>query len=82
MVNFGSRYGKKLRDKYREIVEKTKKRYKCPNCQKLSVKRISTGIWKCKSCNYTFAGGAYTPVTQIGSVVNRIVEEIGRKMRV
>ncbi|MEM2174477.1 MAG: 50S ribosomal protein L37ae [Candidatus Micrarchaeia archaeon] len=72
------RYGKKLRDKYKEIMECTKKRYKCPNCKKEAVKRISTGIWSCKSCKYTFAGGAYTPETEVGRVVNRIVADLSK----
>lgn len=72
------RYGKKLRERYNEILKSTKKRYKCPSCKKISVKRISTGIWKCKSCDYTFAGGAYSPETQIGKIVNRIVADLAK----
>lgn len=35
-------------------------RYTCTFCGKNSVKRHSTGIWDCKSCKKTVAGGAYT----------------------
>jgi ribosomal protein eL43 len=35
-------------------------RYLCTFCGKNSVKRHSTGIWDCKSCKKTVAGGAYT----------------------
>lgn len=35
-------------------------RYTCTFCGKVTVKRHSTGIWDCKSCKKTVAGGAYT----------------------
>jgi large subunit ribosomal protein L37Ae len=35
------------------------------------VRRESVGVWRCKKCDYTFAGGAYTPVTKLGVVAKR-----------
>ena len=35
-------------------------RYVCTFCGKTTVKRHSVGIWDCKSCKKTVAGGAYT----------------------
>ncbi|TGZ85046.1 Zn-binding ribosomal protein [Ascodesmis nigricans] len=35
-------------------------RYTCTFCGKNSVKRTAVGIWNCKSCNKTVAGGAWT----------------------
>jgi ribosomal protein L37AE/L43A len=35
-------------------------RYVCTFCGKTTVKRHSVGIWDCKSCHKTVAGGAYT----------------------
>lgn len=32
----------------------------CSFCGKHTVKRHSTGIWHCKACKKTVAGGAYT----------------------
>lgn len=34
--------------------------YTCTFCGKNAVKRRSVGIWECKSCKKTTAGGAYT----------------------
>ena len=41
-----------------EITQHAK--YVCTFCGKTTVKRHSVGIWNCKACNKTVAGGAYT----------------------
>lgn len=41
-----------------EITQHAK--YTCTFCGKVTVKRHSVGIWNCKSCGKTVAGGAYT----------------------
>ena len=38
----------------------SKARYTCTFCGKPTVKRHSTGIWNCKACKKSIAGGAYT----------------------
>ncbi len=35
-------------------------RYTCTFCGKNTVKRHSVGIWSCKACKKTVAGGAWT----------------------
>ncbi|MFQ5711066.1 MAG: 50S ribosomal protein L37ae [Candidatus Geothermarchaeales archaeon] len=60
-ARFGSRYGGKVRRRWNEIMLKRTARYICPSCQKRSVLRVSTGIWRCRKCGYTFTGGAYEP---------------------
>jgi large subunit ribosomal protein L37Ae len=35
-------------------------RYVCTFCGKNTVKRHAVGIWECKGCKKTVAGGAYT----------------------
>jgi large subunit ribosomal protein L37Ae len=57
---FGARYGAPLKQKRILIEEKQIKKYKCPLCLKLKVKRSSSGIWYCKKCNTKFAGKAYS----------------------
>jgi len=34
-------------------------KYTCTFCGKVTVKREAVGIWTCKSCRKTVAGGAY-----------------------
>ena len=56
---FGTRYGASLRKIIKKFENKQRAKYICPKCGKSSVKRISVGIWKCKACVTTFAGGAW-----------------------
>jgi large subunit ribosomal protein L37Ae len=55
---FGARYGKSVRQKYAKVENKQRKRQECPFCKK-TAKRLSPGIWKCKSCGKKFASGTY-----------------------
>jgi len=55
---FGARYGKSVREKYAKVKNKQKKKQECPFCKK-TVKRLSKGIWKCKSCGKKFASHTY-----------------------
>ncbi len=57
---FGVRYGLKVRQRLLEIENKQKAFYKCPNCHKIKVKRVSVGIWQCNKCDLKFAGKAYS----------------------
>jgi len=58
---FGARYGLKIKKKVLEIEKVQRRKHKCPFCTKLTVKRLSLGVWYCKSCKTKFAGGAYAP---------------------
>lgn len=63
---FGARYGVTLRRRWLEVMIERAKKHQCPNCQYYKVKRISTGIWMCRKCGLTFAGGAYVPAIDKG----------------
>jgi len=67
----GPRYGATVRKRYMKVITELKRPHKCPNCGFVRVHRESVGVWKCKKCSYTFAGGAYTPTTKLGVVARR-----------
>jgi large subunit ribosomal protein L37Ae len=71
---FAARYGVRVRRTIVKIEEAQRRKYVCKKCGKRAVKRIGTGIWKCKSCGYKFAGGTYVPVTS----AMKIVEQVGK----
>lgn len=76
---FGARYGLKIRKGVNSIEEKTRSHHKCPRCSTPSVKRISLGLWRCKKCDYTFAGGCWSPQTEAGKTVIRTTKNIKAK---
>ncbi len=67
----GTRYGSTVRKRYTKIMVGLKGKHKCPQCGFNKVRRESVGVWRCKKCDHTFAGGAYTPVTKLGVVAKR-----------
>jgi large subunit ribosomal protein L37Ae len=58
---FGSRYGRKIRQRVVDIEQKQKAKHQCPHCNKWSVKRLAAGIFQCKKCDSKFTGKAYYP---------------------
>ncbi len=56
---FGERYGKSVRAKLVKVETKQKNKQKCPLCERLGVKRLSKGIWKCSKCDKKFASNTY-----------------------
>jgi len=52
---------------------KRSRKYTCPVCQYPKVERQSVGIWSCKKCDHTFAGGAWEPFTLPPEPNNRIL---------
>ena len=59
IARFGARYGSVVKEKVRKIEAKQRKKQKCPFCKKQSVKRLSKGLWLCRSCNKKFTSQAY-----------------------
>jgi large subunit ribosomal protein L37Ae len=57
---FGTRYGRRNRDKFTKLENEQRKLHKCPYCNMLKVKRLAAGIWFCKKCGAMFASKAYT----------------------
>jgi large subunit ribosomal protein L37Ae len=56
----GAKYGGTLRKRYARVFRTLKEARECPACSSMRLSRAASGIWKCKSCGYTVAGGAYT----------------------
>ena len=52
----------KIRRRILEIETGQKGPHPCPQCNAVGVRRLSSGVWKCRRCGLTFAGGAYRPV--------------------
>ena len=58
----GPRYGVRIRRRVLEVETVQRQRHSCPRCLAKSVKRISSGVWRCRRCDLTFAGGAFRPI--------------------
>eukprot|EP00657_Telonema_sp_P-1_P002724 TRINITY_DN1631_c0_g1_i15.p1 TRINITY_DN1631_c0_g1~~TRINITY_DN1631_c0_g1_i15.p1 ORF type:complete len:111 (-),score=38.89 TRINITY_DN1631_c0_g1_i15:223-555(-) len=75
---YGTRYGASLRKVVKKMEISQHSKYQCSFCGKDSVKRTCVGIWSCKSCKKTVAGGAYmlnTPtVTAARATIRRLRE--------
>lgn len=72
-ARFGARYGVSVRRRAASALRKVKKEYSCPVCQYQKVKREAAGIWGCKKCGHTFAGGVWQPYTRASDANNRII---------
>lgn len=55
----GAKYGASVRKRYTRVVSLLKQKRQCPSCGGWKFKRAAVGIWKCYTCEYTVAGGAY-----------------------
>ena len=77
---YGTRYGAKLRKQAKaiEILQRTK--YTCPFCGKNSIRRQAVGIWTCRACRRTVAGGAWEFATSAAltakTTINRLKKEV------
>ncbi len=69
----GPRYGVRIRRRVQEVETLQKQRHSCPRCLAKSVKRVSSGVWRCRRCGLTFAGGAFRPV--ITTTIKREIPE-------
>merc|ERR1711944_26319 len=75
---YGTRYGASLRKMAKKIEVSQHAKYTCKFCGKDSMKRSAVGIWKCKGCRKTVAGGAWAPSTSaavtVRSAIRRLIE--------
>lgn len=75
MVSRQVRGGTKIRKRVKSIDKMKNNSYECPDCKKISLKRVSNAVWKCNSCGAERAGGAYTPFTSPGKDIKRKLED-------
>ncbi|EEZ93103.1 MAG: 60S ribosomal protein L37a, putative [Candidatus Parvarchaeum acidiphilum ARMAN-4] len=55
-----AKYGVGVRKRIDAIKQLRSEKYPCPRCKKLSIRRKSAGIWKCKHCGLVIADNAYS----------------------
>merc|ERR1711915_696845 len=73
---YGTRYGASLRKMAKKIEVSQHAKYTCKFCGKDAVKRSAVGIWKCKSCRKTVAGGAWAPSTSAAVTVRSAIRRL------
>lgn len=73
---YGTRYGASLRKMIKKIEVSQHSKYSCSFCGKQAMKRSCVGIWKCKACNKTVAGGAYVYQTVAAATVRSNVRRL------
>merc|ERR1711921_56023 len=70
---YGTRYGASLRKMVKKMEITQHMKHTCTFCGKDSMKRNATGIWHCKPCRRTVAGGAYTYSTVAAANVRSFI---------
>ncbi|KAF9892437.1 60S ribosomal protein L43 [Aspergillus nanangensis] len=73
---YGTRYGASLRKVSKRLETQQHARYVCTFCGKNTVKRKATGIWDCKGCGKTVAGGAYTVSTPAAAATRSTIRRL------
>ena len=73
-------YGASLRKMVKKMEVTQHSKYTCSFCGKDNMKRKCVGIWKCRSCQKTVAGGAYVYSTSTAAAVRSAVRRL-REMR-
>ena len=72
---FGARYGAKLRRRVLDIERRRADPQRCPSCATRALTREAVGLWSCKKCGLSFAGGAYVPFTDAGKAARRAIAQ-------
>ncbi|KAF9525360.1 ribosomal L37ae protein family-domain-containing protein [Crepidotus variabilis] len=73
---YGTRYGASLRKQVKKMEISQHARYTCTFCGKDSVKRTAVGIWHCRACKKTIAGGAWSVSTTAAATVRSTVRRL------
>ncbi|KAK2865401.1 60S ribosomal protein L43 [Arthroderma sp. PD_2] len=73
---YGVRYGASLRKQVKKMEVTQHARYICTFCGKNSVKRTAVGIWECRSCQKTVAGGAWSVSTAAAATTRSTIRRL------
>ncbi|KAH6849973.1 60S ribosomal protein L43 [Chaetomium sp. MPI-CAGE-AT-0009] len=73
---YGTRYGASLRKLVKKQEVSQHARYTCTFCGKVTVRRTAVGIWNCKACDKTMAGGAYTVATPAAAAMRSTLRRL------
>ena len=73
---YGTRYGASLRKQVKKIEIQQHATYTCHFCGKDSVRRQAVGIWSCRGCKMTMAGGAWVMNTTAASTVRSTLRRL------
>ncbi|RMJ25676.1 60S ribosomal protein L43 [Aspergillus sp. HF37] len=73
---YGTRYGASLRKQMKNVEITQHARYVCTFCGKNTVKRKAVGIWECKACNKSVAGGAYNVSTPAAAATRSTIRRL------
>ncbi len=73
---YGTRYGASLRKTIKRMEVSQHAKYTCAFCGKESMKRKAVGIWSCKKCKKTVAGGAWVYATTAAAMVRSGIKRL------
>eukprot|EP00216_Chloropicon_sp_CCMP2111_P005494 CAMPEP_0198246956 /NCGR_PEP_ID=MMETSP1446-20131203/46236_1 /TAXON_ID=1461542 ORGANISM="Unidentified sp, Strain CCMP2111" /NCGR_SAMPLE_ID=MMETSP1446 /ASSEMBLY_ACC=CAM_ASM_001112 /LENGTH=142 /DNA_ID=CAMNT_0043931281 /DNA_START=332 /DNA_END=761 /DNA_ORIENTATION=+ len=73
---YGTRYGSSLRKQVKKIEISQHSKYVCLFCGKTAVKRTAAGIWSCRPCKRSYAGGAYSLHTGGAATVRSTIRRL------
>eukprot|EP00296_Roombia_truncata_P009826 JP448463.1.p2 GENE.JP448463.1~~JP448463.1.p2 ORF type:complete len:103 (+),score=30.71 JP448463.1:35-343(+) len=73
---YGTRYGASLRKQIKKIEITQHAKYTCSFCGKDAVRRTAVGVWHCKGCRKTYAGGAYSLNTPAAVTVRNSIRRL------
>ncbi len=77
---YGARYGSLARKQVATVERVQRAKHACNQCGAHAVRRVGTGIWRCRKCGDEFAGGAYVPQTGAGRGAQKALRGINDKL--
>lgn len=73
---YGTRYGASLRKQAKKIEMQQHAKFLCPFCGSKTVRRVAVGIWGCRHCKKTVAGGAWSMTTAAALTARSTIQRL------